>query len=64
MTPQEIIQRLRATKSESKRKLLDEAADTIEQLMQTVDKQENELKWSRAKRDTVTKRMIELEEKA
>lgn len=53
---EELIQKLRSTKSVSKRKMLDEAADTIELL-------EHKLALARAERDAVTKRMIELGEK-
>lgn len=51
-----LINQLRSTKSVSKRKMLDEAADAIELL-------EQKLALARAERDAVTRRMIELEKK-
>lgn len=54
MNTTELIEQLRNTRSVSKRKMLDAAADTIELL-------ESKLALARAERDAVTKRMIELE---
>lgn len=54
MTDLELVQALRDTETRSKRGLLDEAADRLEELT-------DKLHYAQDERDVVTKRMIALE---